>query len=277
MKWLQDNPLGLALVSIGGVLALLALGMAIVWNLPVTVDADVTESENVAANVTTLAVAEIGSLGDFRVIDERPVFNESRTPVIVEDDDGPFDETDETIAVKDAPAVKLTGVIITPGMKIASLSPVDAKQDSVMAHEGQSLTGEFVGWQVSVVNPRNVVLESNDGQKLELELEVHDATIKEPPKPKPAPAAQTAKNDQADPGKAEAGADDEAPLSRAEQIRMRIAERREELRREQEEQANQEGGKEARPADAGNAYQNAIRSKIRNSRKDKDSNDNEDG
>ena len=35
MKWLQDNPLGMVLAGISGLFALLVLGMAIVWNLPV--------------------------------------------------------------------------------------------------------------------------------------------------------------------------------------------------------------------------------------------------
>ncbi len=259
MKWLQGNPLGIALLAIGGFLALLALGMTIVWNLPVAVDTDEAVTENDVVDESLLVAEKVGSLNDYRIVDERPVFNESRSPEIVEVDGINENVTEETIAVKDAPEVKLTGVIITPAMKIASLTPVDTKQKSVMAHEGQSLEGEFMGWQVSTVNPRNVTLESNDGQKLELELQVHDVTIKEPPKPKP--VAQTT---QAEPGQAASGGDDEEPLSRAEQIRQRIAERREELRREQEDQA---------PADNLSPYQRAMRAKIAKSREDGDSND----
>jgi hypothetical protein len=278
MKWLQGNPLGIALVAIGGFLALLALGMTIVWNLPVTVDAGDTATENAAVGVSPLVAEKIGPLNDYRNVDERPVFNESRSPEIVVAENVTEDPTDQTIEVKGAPEVKLTGVIITPGMKIASLTPVDTSQESVMAHEGQSLTGEFVGWQVSIVNPRDVVLESNDGQKLELELQVHDVAIKEPPKPKP--VAQAAQTKQTEPGQAESGAGgDEEPLSRAEQIRQRIAERREELRREQEAQSNQsdDGGSKPQKANNSNAYQNAIQARMRNSRKDKDSNDDKDG
>ena len=36
MKWLQDNPLGMALAGISGFFVLLALIMAIVWSLPVS-------------------------------------------------------------------------------------------------------------------------------------------------------------------------------------------------------------------------------------------------
>lgn len=153
-----------------------------------------------------------------------------------------------------------------------------------MAHEGESLTGEFVGWQIGTVNPRTVVLESRDGQKLELELQVHDVKIKEPPRPAPAKTAQ------AESGQAEQMVDEEGePLSRAEQIRQRIAERREELRLEQEAQQAQGGTpKNATPRSAapkknlGSAarssnYQDAIKALMNKNRKDQDSNDKKDG
>ena len=65
-------------------------------------------------------------------------------------------------------------------------------------------------------------------KNLELDLQVHDVAIKEPPKPVAQRSNQSRKGRQQ--------GDDAEPLSRAEQIRQRIAERREELRREQEEQ-----------------------------------------
>ena len=180
-------------------------------------------------------------MSEFRIINQKPVFNESRRPEVkpVEEEEP---EEDIAIEVKDAPDVRLTGVIITPGLKIASLTPNDAKLEGVMAHEGESLTGEFVGWQVSSVNPRVVVLESRDGQSLELELQVHDMKIKEPPKP-----VTPERKPITDPAQALAEDDDEGrPLSRAEQIRQRIAERREELRLEQEAKQEQGGaGNEA--------------------------------
>lgn len=272
MKWLQGNPVGMALAALSSLFVLLALGMAIVGTLPVAVDVADTGSDITSSDDSILAAGQIGDLRDYQVINEKPVFNESRLPVIEEDVEV-LDEVvdDASIEVKDAPDVRLTGIIITPSMKIASLTPAAGDQESVMAHEGESLIGEYVGWQVSEVKPRMVVLESRDGQKLELELLVHDAKIKEPPKP--APTEQTAQNE---PGQPQDGADgDDEPLSRAEQIRQRIAERREELRREQEEQGNSEVSN-TRPASGMSAYQMAIRSQIRNNSKDKASNEKED-
>lgn len=271
MKWLQDNPLGMALAAISGVLALFALGMGIVWTLPVSVDTAETAVEDTGGSKTVVAAHKVAAESDFQVINDKPVFNVSRLPVVVEVEDGDAD-VDLTVAVKDAPDVRLTGVIITPSIRIASLTPSDGKLESVMAHEGEPLTGEFVGWQVSSVSPRTVVLESRDGQKLELDLQVHDVKIKEPPKPV---AAAEPVSDQSE----EIAGEDGQPLSRAEQIRQRIAERREELRREQEEQQAQGdapadgAGKAAKPKD----YQSAIRAMMRNNSKDKSSDDKKDG
>jgi len=275
MKWLQDNPVGMAMAAVSGVFALLILGMAIIWNLPVTAETAEIETEENGSKDAIVAAHQIAAINDFQVINEKPVFNESRLPVLSQSEDGELLAADAEVAVKDAPDVRLTGVIITPSMKIASLTPADSKLENVMAHEGESLTGEFVGWQVSVVHPRSVVLESRDGQILELDLQVHDIRIKTPPKP-----AAPAKTAQAKAGQDEQmAAEDDQPLSRAEQIRQRIAERREELRLEQEEQQAQGG---AQPGVASQAakpqdYQSAIRAMMRNNSKDKSSNDKKDG
>ena len=274
MKWLQDNLLGMILAATSGVFVLLALGMAIVWNLPVSIESAGVESENTSGNDTSLAARKIGTLGDYQVVNEKPVFNESRRPVIAELEDGSGPDGD-TIEVKDAPDVRLTGVVITSSMKIASLTPADGNLETVMAHEGESLTGEFVGWQVTLVNPRNVVLESRDGQSLELDLQIHDTKIQEPPKPvKPQPAAQAASDQDT-----EATGEDDEPLSRAEQIRQRIAERREELRLEQEAQQSQgeDPSAAARTRPQPSNYQQAVRAMINKKSKDQGSNDNDDG
>ena len=275
MKWLQDNPLGMILAAISGVFVLLALGMAIVGSLPVSVETAGAESEITSDNKTNMTARQVGTLADYQIVNEKPVFNESRNPVI--DDEEPADEgLPGEIEVKDAPDVRLTGVVITPGMKIASLTPADENLKTVMAHEGESLTGEFVGWQVTAVNPRNVVLESRDGQALELDLQVHDAKIQEPVAPVVAPIPAALSNAA---GQGSEPTGDDEPLSRAEQIRQRIAERRAELRQEQEAQQSQN---QAQAGSAGSKsktkdYQTAIREMMKNKSKDQGGNDNKDG
>lgn len=271
MKWFQDNPVGLVLASIGGFFLLLILVMAIVWNLPVSVETADTGGEVATGGKTTVDTHQLGNMDDYLVINQKPVFNESRQPVTDEIVDSDEVE-DTTIEVKDAPAVKLTGVVITPDARLASLTPEDKKIEAVMAREGDSLTGAFVGWRLAMVHPRGVVLESRDGQSLALELEVNDATIKEPPKIKTAAPVNQALSGQ----DAEAGEQGEEPLSRAEQIRQRIAERREELRREQEERAGEDVQQDTANQPAKPSYQSAIRA-LMNKSKDKGSNDNQDG
>ncbi len=276
MKWLQDNPLGMMLAAISGVFALLALAMAIVASLPVSIETAGAETEITTDNKTNLTARQIGTLADYQIVNEKPVFNDTRNPVI-DDEESIDEELTGEIEVKDAPDVRLTGVVITPGMKIASLTPADGDLETVRAHEGESLTGEFVGWQVTAVNPRTVVLESRDGQSLELDLQVHDAKIQEPVAPVVAPNPANAQA-LAGKGSEETGEGDE-PLSRAEQIRQRIAERRAELRQEQEAQQSQN---EAQAGSAGSKsktkdYQSAIREMMKNKRKDRGGNDKKDG
>ena len=280
MKWLQDNPLGTILAAISGVFIFLALGMTIVGNLPVSIDTSDVETETTSDSSANLATRQVGALDDYLVVNEKPVFNESRQPVIGDSDS---DETgvSSEIEIKGAPDVRLTGVVITPGVKVASLTPADGNLETVRAHEGESLTGEFVGWHVTAINPRAVVLESRDGQSLELDLQIHDTKIEAPVAPV-APVAQVsaqAKNAQALAGKAseEAGEDGE-PLTRAEQIRQRIAERRAELRQEQEAQQSQNGGQATTAGSSTKTkdYQTAIREMMKNKNKDNGSNDKKD-
>ena len=279
MKWLQDNPLGMILAAISGVFVLLALGMAIVGSLPVSVETAGADTEITSDNETNMAARQIGTLNDYQIVNEKPVFNESRIPVI-DDEESTDEELPGEIEIKDAPDVRLTGVVITPGMKIASLTPADGNLETVRAHEGESLTGEFVGWQVTAVNPRTVVLESRDGQSLELDLQVHDAKIQEPVAPvAAAPVSAALRNAQLLAGKSSEATGDDEPLSRAEQIRQRIAERRAELRQEQEAQQSQSAtqagsaGSKSKTKD----YQTAIREMMKNKSKDQGGNDKKDG
>lgn len=281
MKWFEANPIGIALAGISGFFLLLVLIMTIVWSLPVSVEIDETDNGSIIGSEQVVTAAKIAPLREYDIINQKPVFNETRLPILDDIDSESQDEVvDTAIVVADAPDVRLTGIIITPALKIASLTPADGKLEAVMAHEGESLTGEFLGWEVSKVNPRGVVLESRDGRTVQLELEVHDKKIQEPPKlvvPENKAVAQQAVT--ADAAQPEVAEGEEEPLSRAEQIRQRIAERREELRRQQEGQQQETRKRNSRASSANNtsAYQNAIRAKIRNEQKDESSDDNEDG
>ena len=110
------------------------------------------------------------------------------------------------------------------------------------------------------------MLRSRNGRLLNLDLQVHDVAIKAPPAPvAPAPSAA--------PPDARAGGEEDEPLSRAEQIRQRIAERREELRLEQELKKAEDGIPSGRKT---SDYQSAIRAMMKKNSKDSDSNDKKD-
>jgi hypothetical protein len=178
------------------------------------------------------------------------VFNESRLPELETEGGADGEETDALAegAEVDAPELELAGVVITPSLRMVTLRPKKAKQ-SLVAFEGQPLHGDFGSWHVSRIEPREITLAAGDGRELELQLKVHDAQIAPPPKPEKKPAEAAAQ---------QAAADDESgedqPLTRAEEIRQRIAERREELRRAAE--AEKSGEKQV------SDYQMAIRSMI---------------
>ena len=181
------------------------------------------------------------------------MFNESRETEIF-DEAGEDGELAENYAAAEEdvepPEMALSGVVITPTQRIVSLRPKDASE-SLIALEGNPLEGDFGSWQVSEIEPRSVVLSSRSGEEIRIDLQIHDAVIEEPPEPPPdtgAGAAQDSDDEESD-----------RPLSRAEEIRQRIAERREELRRAAEENAENE--KASSPN-----YQDAIKNMIQGKR-----------
>lgn len=247
MKWLQDNPLGLALGALCALLLCAWLVLAILSSLPLSPPPADDAAGAPGPGIELPALAENQPLDTYNVITARPLFNETRLPVVedVADDleqaGGPEEEVEK-------PDVELAGVIITPSLRMVTLKRKDNKQ-SLVAFEGRPIEADFGGWRVSRVLPRAATLTSASGEELLLEMKVHDAKI-EPPPPalaKPRATAEKAAAEQ------DAAAE---PLSRAEEIRQRIAERREELRREAE-QADEGGAQAGQPS-----YQQAIQSMI---------------
>lgn len=263
ISWLDDNPAGKVLASVAGGLALIMLLLAVAWSIPPSGSDAEGSAETGALSNEVPALEPAGPIESFAVITERPVFNESRQPILVLDSEEGEGGEDEEEADVEAPDVELAGVVITPSMRMATLR-LKGEDASLIAFEGQPLEGSYGSWHVSDVQARHVVMTSGDGDEIRLELQVHDAIIEEPPEPpKPAksPSEVTAQDGQqkGDEGEAQ-------PMSRAEEIRQRIAERREELRR-----AAEEGGEDpAKPAD----YRSAIQ-QMMNGRKDQANDEND--
>jgi hypothetical protein len=251
IRWLDDNPVGQALAVLAGGLAVMMLLLAVVWSLPPNSGPAELSADDPALQVSVPRLPDSPPLEDFAAVTDRPVFNESRRPEMDADAAGEGETADdESDAVIDAPELVLAGVVITPSLKMVTLREKKARE-SLVAFEGQPLQGDYGSWHVSHIAPREITLSSGDGRELQLQLQVHKAKIVPPLKPEPgeAVAEQSAQN-------AEVGAEDEGeqPLTRAEEIRQRIAERREELRRA----AEAEKAGEQQLSD----YQTAVRTMI---------------
>lgn len=260
IRWLEGNPVGVGLAGVCGGLLVISLLLAVVWSLsPSAPDLDPGDAETkMELNVPELGESE--PLQAYAVITDRPVFNQTRLPIIEEDlsDENEDDLLEEEV---DAPDVELAGVVITPSIRMATLRTKD-EAESLVAFEGQPLEGNYGSWQVSRIMPREVTLASGDGEEVQLKLQIHDATIAAPPQPQPKVAAESKKPEGV-------AADDESaePVSRAEEIRQRIAERREELKRA----AEQKGESPQKPAD----YQSAIRQMMSGTNRKKESDEND--
>lgn len=257
MNWLDSNPLGTALLAACGVLVLAALGIGWTWSQPASSGAAPAVEETGPPPLLTAVSNDLKPLSEYQEVVNRPVFNESRQPVIaIEGEDEGIEIADDEVA--GAPEVRLTGVVITPDQRFATLTP-NKEGEPLIASEGMALEGEYVGWSVTRIQPRLVTLEANNGRSLDIELVVHDQMIEAPPEP--VPPADTGEEDAEN-------AEDGQPMSRAEEIRQRIQERREQLRQQAEQQ---ETDKEAERAEQKTTYQQAIRSMMNRNRK----NDNE--
>jgi hypothetical protein len=257
IRWLEDNPLGIVLASVCGGLLVISLLLAVIWALPASSPSADPEGENTVPDLELPELAVSGSIDKYAVITEHPVFNNTRLPVIEDDVDDLEEEPAEEDV--DAPDVQLTGVIITPSIRMATLRQ-EGEKLSLVAFEGKPLEGNFGSWHVSRIDHREVTLSSGAGEEIQLKLEVHGVAIAEPPKPEP-PAAE---NEQGKKDQARQGEDQ--PLSRAEEIRQRIAERREELRRAAEEN---EQGEQAEQV----SYQRAIQAMMGKKRQEKSKNE----
>jgi hypothetical protein len=261
-KWMQDNPLGMGLGALCGVLLFVWLVLAILASMPLSV-APADNAEGAAnAGLDLPVLGENQPLDTFAVITERPLFNETRQPMLDDalDNGNLPPEPEEEIEL---PEVELAGVVITPSLRMATLKRKDNAM-SLVAFEGRPIEADFGTWQVSRILPRTVTLSSDSGGELELEMKVHDAKI-EPPV-RPAAEDQPKSNREDDAGSRDEGAQ---PLSRAEEIRQRIAERREELRREAEEAGEPE------PDNEPPNYQDAIQAMIGRNRRQSSGDENE--
>jgi hypothetical protein len=259
IKWLESNPLGVTLASVCGGLAVIVLLLAVVWALPPSVPASDEDREETVLALDVPELNDSEPLETYSVITERPVFNASRQPIIEE---GLAGEDEELVEEEvDAPEVELAGVIITPSIRMVTLRSKD-QSESLVAFEGQPLEGNYGSWQVSHIEPREITLSSDNGEELQLKLQIHDVKIEEPPEVETEKTAESSSS-----AELARDGDSDQPLSRAEEIRQRIAARREELRQAAEDKEQDE----ASTMD----YRQAIQSMINSPKQKKEQDENE--
>ena len=266
IRIIEDNPVAVVLIAFSAVLLFASLMLAVVWSLPPTArqQEQVADDNELSLDVPELANSE--PIARYAVITERPVFNPSRRPEVMLDTDEE-DMEDEPEEDVDAPDVELAGVIITPSIRMATLKQKD-DSESLVAFEGQPLQGDYGSWHVSNIEPRRVTLSSGQGEEFQLSLVVHDQAIEAPA------ASQKQEPESAAPDESEARrSDSDQPLTRAEEIRQRIAERREELRRAAEE--NAEDATEPESGEEFPRYQSVMERAIANQKKQQNKDENE--
>ena len=258
IKWLQDNPVGVGLASFSAILILMVILLTVVWTLPPSGSGANSDDGGAIAALDLPDLRDAGKIEDYDEIISRPAFNETRQPVIETDEGEEEDGEEEVIEEVDAPDVELAGVIITPTLRMATLKE-KGQEHSMVAFVGRPLEGDYGSWQITSIEPREVILTSGDGEEIQLQLQVKTAKLAEPPKA-PEVAQVDGKEEKAETPVAVSG---DQPLSRAEEIRQRIAERREELKRAAE---SEEGETEM-------SYQQAIQSMMGKKRQDNSNND----
>lgn len=183
-------------------------------------------------------VFRLPSWGEYAAVLEHPVFNESREPTPVEASqegaEGGEGATAQPINVT------LTSIIISPKVKLAIVRDNNTGQ-SVVIKVGSALEGEQSGWKLVEVGPRLAVFEGQGLGRQELELSV-DASAKAalPPSPLGLPGGLPPPMQTKEGANPDMAAPDANNQVKAEEIRMRIEERRKQLREEAERMRAQE-------------------------------------
>jgi general secretion pathway protein N len=178
------------------------------------------------------AQSALGSLGDYAMIGERPLFNADRRPL------PPADAAAAPTPVAAAAPldVLLTSVVLRGDTQVAQFTDRTSGVSQTL-RVGQSLAGEQSAWKLVELAPRAAVFEGPSG-RVNAELRVFDGQGGEAPTAPPEPQAASSAAAQPQTGEAQGepaaadGADAQSPESRAEMIRRRIEERRRQMREE---------------------------------------------
>jgi general secretion pathway protein N len=223
--------LTLILAGACGVLFLLALALQIglgrgySW-LPAEVDASAVGAAAIDRTPFKLAAET-----EFAATQARPLFNEDRKPT-------PDEPSDESGAPQPPSAplnVALTGVVLTPELRVAMVQDKSKGNASVALKEGMPMPGDQGGWTLARVNPRSAIFRETSGDEIEVELTTAVAN--------PRANAPGRPNTPAVPGQARvtpnAPVAASNPNPQSEALQRRIEERRKQMRDEAERMKQQ--------------------------------------
>ncbi len=189
--------------------------------------------------------------GDYNLIAERPLFQETRQPPIVDpppEITKPCEETGTCPPVQTELDVSVGAIIITPQVKVAIIKDNKSKNE-MRVKEGAPLEEDLSGWTLASIEPRKLIFDGGDAGNAEVELSVHKGALKGGAPPPRAvtqnTSNETSQSDNQPQDNAQlAGGPTEQEIrdreSRAEEIRRRVAERRAQLRAEAERRRQQQ-------------------------------------
>ncbi|MCF6225639.1 MAG: hypothetical protein L3J22_04960 [Xanthomonadales bacterium] len=179
---IKDNPLGMALLGVAGLLLLVTLLLPVLRGGVPEVSIDPQASE-LSSQQGIAEISQLEPLSKFAVIKQRPLFNEDRKPVDISSATDGDDLSDAALA--DTPEDKpletdLTGIVITNEHKIALLWDRTNKTTMRVA-EGSALEGDLSAWIVEKVDARKISLKNRQGKTVELELLMFTQSLGKPP------------------------------------------------------------------------------------------------
>jgi len=179
---------------------------------------------------------------EFAATQARPLFNEDRKPT---PDEPGGDETNTTVQPPSAPLnVALTGVVLTPQLRVAMLQDKSKNNTSVALKEGMPMPGDQGGWTLTHINPRSAIFRELSGDEIEVELTTAIANPRanapgRPPVPGTPPGVVPAgAAPPQHPGTNPSAATPANPQSEA--LQRRIEERRKQMRDEAERMKQQQ-------------------------------------
>lgn len=115
----------------------------------------------------------LGPFGQYGETAARPLFSEDRRPK-------PFSLRPEGEAETSNFEYVLTGILLTPSLKMAVLQPTGGG-DSIRVKLGES-SEQAAAWRLVTLEPRKAVFEGPEGQR-SMDLRAYDGTGGEPPTP----------------------------------------------------------------------------------------------